>query len=113
MGKQIDCCLRKWHLGKMLRVNECGLMQQMGPWESREMAANAITFLNVPDGFANAAVVPYDPQAQQLLPEAAVSHLGNRYCGHRAHVAVSHLAPAVEHRPDEAGEKGLFWGKRF
>ena len=61
---------------------------QIGAWPSREMAANGIMFVDPPERFWVAAVVPFFPDKQLLSHEAAIQHLSNRYCGKRAHKQV-------------------------
>lgn len=50
------------------------------------MAACGLQFVNVPEGFFSAAVVPYKPGnppeiPPALDPHAAIEHLSNKYCG--------------------------------
>jgi hypothetical protein len=45
------------------------------------MAASGLQFVNVPEGFYSAAVVPYDPEVPELDTDSAVEHLSNKYCG--------------------------------
>ena len=48
----------------------------------REAAAINVQWMRVPDGYENGAVVPYDPIAGELYPEAGVLHASNRFCSH-------------------------------
>ncbi len=50
------------------------------PHGVREAAATNVQWMRIPEGFENAAVVPYDPVAGVLAPEAAVLHASNRFC---------------------------------
>ncbi|KAK9818872.1 hypothetical protein WJX74_004902 [Apatococcus lobatus] len=71
--------------------------QRIGAWPSREMAANGIMFVDPPERFWVAAVVPFFPDKQLLSHEAAIQHLSNRYCGKRAHKQGFHdQAPPIE-----------------
>ncbi len=46
------------------------------------MAANSLTFADVPAGFFSTAVVPYDLSIGSVLRTATVTHLSNKYCSH-------------------------------
>lgn len=55
--------------------------QEMSPWGIREMAASGLQFVNVPDGFATAAVVPFSVSTGQVSMVASIWHVSNNYCG--------------------------------
>ena len=59
------------------------------------MAANGIMFMDPPPGFWSAAMVPYEPNLQQLSQDAAIAHLSNNKCGKRAHDQVRATAVLV------------------
>ena len=52
-------------------------------WGYAETAAGSGQFLDVPDGFHSASVVPYDCQSHVLEPVAGVPHLPNKYAAVR------------------------------
>lgn len=69
------------------------------------MAACGLQFVDVPEGFFSAAVVPYDPGHSPevppaLDPHAAIEHLSNKYCSLNTYEGAS-MDPA-DH-PDNAG----------
>jgi len=49
-------------------------------WDVREMAADGLAFVDVPDGWLNTEVVPYDLTAGTVRKSATVAHLSNKYC---------------------------------
>ena len=46
----------------------------------RELAATSMAFENIPFGFFNTLVVPYDLSAATVQKTATVAHLSNKYC---------------------------------
>jgi hypothetical protein len=62
----------------------------------RAMAACGLQFVDVPEGFFSAAVVPYTPGDPRgivppvLNPYAAIEHLSNKYCSANTRKGASH-----------------------
>ena len=60
------------------------------------MAACGLQFVDVPQGFFSAAVVPYnpgDPRARvppALNPHAAIEHMSNKYCSANTREGAKH-----------------------
>ena len=52
-------------------------------WGVSEMAADGLSWAEVPDGYLNAQVVPYNLSAGTVLKTATVAHLSNKYCNFR------------------------------
>ena len=44
------------------------------------MAADGLAFVDVPDGWLNTEVVPYNLSAGTVPKSATVAHLSNKYC---------------------------------
>ena len=59
-------------------------MPYLAPWDwqtgVREWAATSMAFADVPPGFINTLVVPYDLASGAVLKSATVAHLSNKYC---------------------------------
>ncbi len=49
------------------------------------MAANGLSYVDIPDGFVNTELVPYDLAAGTVYKNATVTHLSNKYCNNLAH----------------------------
>ena len=53
------------------------------------MAASGLSWASdIPEGFANSALVPYDSTARMLYKNATVTHLSNKYCAHRDYLGL-------------------------
>lgn len=65
------------------------------------MAACGLQFVDVPEGFFSAAVVPYEPTADPpaLHPDSAVEHLSNRYC--HANTQEGSSTNPADHKDDQ------------
>lgn len=49
-------------------------------WGVRELAACNMQFVQIPQGFTSAALVPYDPVTLRIDPIANIAHSTNNYC---------------------------------
>ena len=55
-------------------------------WPLLEMAANGLSWVpDIPDGFVNTELVPYDLAAGTVYMNTTVTHLSNKYCNLLAH----------------------------
>ena len=92
MAPTYQHCLLLWLL---LCLQSCTPdVSQLLAHQVREMGASGVQFIDVPEGFWSAALVPYSRGAERpaLDRVAEIQHLSNRYCARNM---------VTEHSPTE------------